>query len=173
VSPFAQIIQSMQRQALDFEVLGIDENKNETVPGDRVLQAQVIDQCVIHDVYLREQVQLVASQIQHWERLAARAQRVFEMTERKYRIWREKTMLAAFESPTDPPPAKWKKPTVREAEAAYRVHPEYEAWGQRVERAREAWNACEANAKGFTAKRYMLEKTVRRSQADGAPILDV
>lgn len=168
----AEMLQTMQRQTLDFEVLDIDEEANELVPGVRYQQAQVVDQCVIHDTYLREQVQLVGAQVQQWERLAARAQRVYEMTERKYRIWREQRTLEAFEKPADAT-KDWKKPTVKEAEAAYRVHPDYELWQLKIERAREAWNACEANAKGFEAKRYMMKNTVRRSEVDGTPMLDV
>jgi hypothetical protein len=165
-------IQKMQKGVSSFRVQGIDEDKRELTDGQLVEMAQVINECVIHIDGEEDQRRLVSGQVATWGWIAARAQRVYERTEALYRRWREGEFWKAKQPPEDPEAAKkWKKPTDKEAEATYRLHPEYEAWQFKIERAREAWNQCEAIVEGFKAKKDVMRRTQRRMDADEAPNL--
>lgn len=160
-------IQKMQKGVTSFWVQGIDEETMELTQGQLVEMARVIDEVVIHVEGEEDQARLVSGQIATWGWIAARAQRVYERTEALYRRWREGEFWAAKQAP-DPEPKGWKKPTDKEAESVYRLHPEYEAWQFRVERSREVWNQCEAIVEAFKAKKDVMRRTQRRLDADEA-----
>jgi len=163
-------IQKMQKGVTSFWVQGIDETRRVLTKGQLVEMATVIDECVIHIEGEEEQRRLVSGQVATWGWIAARAQRVYEMTETQYRRWRDSEFWKAKQPPKDADKA-WKKPTDKEAEAIYRVHTEYELWQFKIEKAREVWNQCEAIVAGFKAKREVMARTQRRMDADGAAML--
>ena len=134
----------------------------------------IVKDLVIDDVGLGNQVQTIAAQIMHWGRLAAQAKRVWEVEERGYRQWRDGIVLSLVEPPTESQARKeWKKPTESVIEATYRTDPAYVLWGQRVERAEEAYNAALAVQEGFKAKRDMLMRYVVRHADESQPHLTV
>lgn len=135
-----------------------------------------VDGSVVHDLVikehnLREQVQMVAAQIIHWGRMVSQAKRVWEITERRYRQWRDAQALALL----DPPQKEkgWKRPTEMLVNAKIRTMKEYASYYQEQERAEEAYNSANLILDGFRAKKEMLKMAVIRRREDGAPMLDV
>lgn len=147
-----------------------------TANGSPVPWYNVTGETLVKDLAIREEnlalaVQSVSVQIGHWGRLSALTKRIWEAEERALRVWKAKRYLEAV----DPvgKPENWKKPTEAIMEAQYRIHPEYEAMEQRVERAEEAHNAATAALQAFIAKKDMLKSSVYRSPLDGQPRLSV
>lgn len=158
-----QIISRMQK-APSFNVHTIDPTTDSTLPDLEVGQ-EVVHDLVIRESNLAEQIQLISAQIQYWGRLEARSKRVWEIEDRKYRMWRDTIILTHLQ----PTGEKWKKPTNLEIEARYRALPEYAYWQAQLERAEEAYNSCCAITAGFRAKRDMIKYSVYRSVEDGKP----
>ena len=164
-----EIAQRLQN-ASTFNIWSIDET-GKTQPWFAVSQEQVVRDLLIHEPTLGTQVQAISSQVQYWGRLAAQAKRVWEIEERRYRIWRSRFYLNAIMPPPDD--SSWKKPTEKTIEAKYRVDPEYSVWQERLERAEEAFNATQAILDGFRAKAQLLKTYAMRVRDDAAPRLAV
>jgi lipopolysaccharide biosynthesis regulator YciM len=128
----------------------------------------IIQELVIRQDMLGAQVEAIGAQIMFWGRMAAQAKRVWEIEERHYRVWRDRTMLALLEEQGD-----GKKRTKEQLEQLLRQHPEYAAYYRLVERAEEAANAADAVLDGFRAQKEMFRAAVTRSREDAAPRLSV
>lgn len=156
-----------------FNIWKIIENKNGTVTIEPWYE---VDGSIVHDLVikehnLREQVQVVAAQIIHWGRMVSQTKRVWEITERLYRQWRDAQVLALLDPPKK---AKdWKRPTEMMVNAQIRTMKDYAFHYQAQERAEEAYNSANLILDGFRAKKEMLKVAVIRRRDDGTPMLDV
>lgn len=129
----------------------------------------IVKDLILHEDTLAEQVQTIPAQIMHWGRLVGQCKRVWEIAERKYRIWRDTTSLGMLEPTTKP--AKWKKPTGAQVDSTIRTQPEYIVHYTEMERAEEAYNAAMAVLDGFRAKRDMIKAAVMKATENSAPRL--
>jgi len=151
-----------------FNIYAIDEARDEAKPWYQVTGA-IAKELIINEAMIEEQVQSIAAQIQHWGRLEAQARRVWSMTDRKYRIWRDKKKVELLTPPADPKAAKeWKRPTEAALEAGYRADPGYPIQQAAIERAEEAFNATHAVLEGWRAKQELMKIAVWRRREDGA-----
>jgi hypothetical protein len=148
-----------------FNIHAIDDAKDTHQPWYQVT-GQIAKELVISEAMIEEQVQSISAQIQHWGRLEAQARRVWQMVDRKYRIWRD-TMKVKLLTPDGT--KDWKKPTEAGLEAAVRADPEYPKWYAEIERAEEAFNATHAVLDGWRCKQDMLKIAVWRRKEDSAP----
>ena len=156
-----------------WNIYAIDEAKDSSAPWYEVT-GMVAKELVISEALLEEQVASIPAQIQFWGRLESQARRVWEMTDRKYRQWRDTLVMGLLEPPADPVKAKdWKKPTEKTLEAAYRADAQYPIWQKEVERAEEAFNATHAVLEGWRAKMEMMKLAVFRRREDSAPRMGV
>lgn len=156
-----QIVQRLQNMP-PFNIHAIDSAGN-TVPWFDVT-AGICAELVVHPSNVTDQASAVSAQIAHWGRLAALAARVTEITERRYRIWRDKKCLEFSTPPSDPDELKeWKKPTEAKIEQLYRTHPEYDTECSKVDRAKEAQASAEAILLAFRAKKDMMQSNPGRN----------
>lgn len=157
----------------DFDVLAVGPDGN-PVPWYHVPVGAVVGDLALQAGRLREQVALVGSQIAHWGRLAALTRRVWQIRERELRTWEARKTLELLDPPSDPELVKtWKKPTVDQCKATYRVDVEYVQLYSEVERAEEAHNAASAFLEAFKAQKDVMRAHVRRSSAEAEPHLEV
>ena len=131
----------------------------------------IIKELVLYEDTLAEQVQLVAAQIMYWGRVSSQAKRVWEVTEREYRQWRDKTALE-YLAP-EVPPDGWKRPTEKIVDCTIRTLPGYRMHYEAMERAEEAYNSALAVLDGFRAKKDVVRATVYRATEGSAPRLSV
>jgi hypothetical protein len=132
----------------------------------QVHPATLIPELVIQEADIPAQLAQIPGQVMFWGRMVSHAQRVWEMEQRHFRTWKAKQYLSALEAPQDPEAAKgWKKPTEKQIEATYRLHPEYAGLNQRIEEAAEAFNAANSILDAFKAKREMLRLAIGPAQA--------
>lgn len=148
-------------------IFEVDETTGDAKPWYWI-DASIVHELVLYEATLTEQVQVVAAQIMRWGRLTAQAKRVWEIQERQYRIWRDRTILKLIETSGEK-----KAPPQWQAEAMMRATPEYAAFQKTLERAEEAYNVAHAVLDGFQAKKEMLKTAVVRSREDSAPRLSV
>lgn len=147
-------------------------NINRILPHGDVEPWFEVTQEIAGELVIREErvgylVQTVAAQVEKWGRLAAQAKRVWQVEERKYRVWRSEVFISAKRPPVDPKEAKtWKKPSEKDVEAQYRADPEYTVIHVRIEAAEEAYDAAKAIVEGFKAQRELL-RTFARQDAGG------
>jgi len=137
-----------------------------TVPPDKIVQ-----ELVIKEANLLAEVQVISAQIMYYGRLTAQCKRIWEIRERKYRVWRDGQALALID-PTGKPKA-WKKPTQAQVDQTIRTTPKYEVHYAAIEAAEEAYNATNAVLDGFRAKRDMMKAAIIRRNENSAPILCV
>lgn len=169
-----------------FNVYSVDA-EGEVTPWYEV-NGTIVQDLVLNDQAVGGQVQAIGAQIGHWARLVAQCKRVWEIEERNYRIWRSRTWLDLINRPKIIPgtseyeeKAGWgrtakgelKAPTKEQAEALYRVDPEYAEWQNKIERAEEAYNAAEGILQAFKAKRDALRMVVRRNRETGEVELSI
>lgn len=157
-SPLDQIVSRLQNLA-PFNVHQVTPT-GATEPWFEVTGGIVKD-LVLSDDNLAEQVESISAQIMHWGRLAAQCKRVWEIAERQYRIWRDRTVLELLEPTTKPD--GWKKPTQAQVDSTIRTQPEYVVHYEAQERAEEAYNAALAVLDGFRAKKDMIKAAVIRA----------
>lgn len=144
-----------------FNVHTIDQDGN-VLPWYDVTGPEIVGDVVVRHYDLETQVRAVSGHIMQWGRLTAQAQRVVEIEERRFTQWKAKQYLAGIEK------AEGKKPSDKVLEAEYRTHPEYEVMRQRVERAAEAANSCDAILLAFKAKKDALIKFARVARDQGS-----
>ena len=149
-----------------FNIYALGQDGNTAIPWYEV-NSEIVSQLVVNELTIPLQVETIAAEIQKWGRLSALAKRVWELSERNYRIWRSEFMLKAV-NPEDKP-KEWKKPTADLLESMYRVAPEYIAHQVMVERSEEAYNATEAILQAFRAKKDMLMRFAQKYREDGMP----
>jgi len=118
----------------------------------------IVRELVIDENNLGEQVQIVGAQIGQWHRYASLCKRVWEITERHYRVWRDTTTLELLDPQNKP--ADWKKPTEKIVSATIRTLPEYTKHYEAQERAEEAYNSALGILEGFKAKKEIMRATV-------------
>jgi hypothetical protein len=140
-------------------------------PWFEVTGATTVPELVIRTSDLETQVQVISAQVTHWGRLVAQAQRVWEIEDRNYRIWRDRKCLEI--ATPDPKDKDWKKPTEARIEQLYRTDADYPVVYAKVERAAEAFRSAESVLDGFRAKRDMMKATIMRSREGGAPTLSI
>lgn len=159
------IVQALQNLP-GFNIYAID-NVGVPVPWLEATGTDIAEELIIRESTLAIQVQSISVKIYEWGRLAARAQRIWEIEQRRERKWKAqllKTTMAEDAAKPEKERAKW---TEKLQEALYRDHLEYEIWKERVERAAEAVNASQAVLEGFRAKARMLEKAIRPAHEAG------
>lgn len=155
LDPIVARLQNLQ----SFDIYQVNPDGT-TAPWFEVSGA-IVQDLVISDEGLAEQVQTIAAHIMHWGRMAAQAKRVWEIAEREYRMWRDRTVLVMLAPATKPD--GWKKPTAQQVDATIRTLPEYAQHYQAQERAEEAYNGAMAVLDGFRAKRDMIKVAVLRA----------
>ncbi len=164
-----EIIQQLQ----NLHPWNIQENLDDGTVQDwfAVTGPGIVPDLVIREDTLHEQVQLIASQIMYWGRMLAKTKLIWEIAERKYRVWRDDMALTL----TNPEgrPEGWKKPTDKTVERLARTHPEYTAWYETTEKAEEAYNSTQAVLEGFKAKKEVMKMAVVRHKDNSAPTLSV
>lgn len=161
----------------------IVESGQESVPWMPVVPSEVVRELVIDELNLRAQVESVTAQIQLWGRLTAKAKRVWDLADRKYRNWRSKHYIDTFAPPEDDSDLKegWTKtakgdpkpPTEKSWEAMYRSDPEYHRLQADIERAEEAYNSAMGILEAFRAQRDMLRAYAYSRREDGQVSLSV
>jgi len=166
-----QLVQRLQNTPA-WNIHAIDEATDTDKPWYKVT-GQIAKELVIVEAKLEEQVASIAAQIQHWGRLESQARRVWAMTDRKYRMWRDQKILELLEPPSTAAAKDWKKPTEKALEAGYRADAQYAVWQQRIERSEESYNATHAVLEGWRAQKDMLSLAVYRRRDDAAPRLSV
>lgn len=148
-----------------FNIHRLDADGLRTVPWYEVQMADVVRELVLDELNLPFQVQAITAQIQLWGRLESLARRVWQVEERRYRVWKAGQYLEA----------KGGKVRVTDAaiEARYRTHEEYASLQNSLERAEEAFNAVHAVLEAFRAKKSILERFAYRRHEDGMPSLSL
>lgn len=159
---YVQRLQNIQ----PFNIYRVDETTGKVEPWFEVT-AEITNDLVLREQSLGHQVQIVSGEVNKWHRLASQAKRVWQIEERRYRVWRDRLYLKAIEE------AEGKKPSDKIIEAGYRTHKDYGKYYGAVERAEEAYNSCLAVVEGFRAKRDMMKSYVFRHRDDAAPQLSV
>ena len=137
-------------------------------PWYEVTGDKIVPDLVIQEADVLEQVQTISARIMHWGRMAAQCKRVWDITCREYRVWRDKLHLEQLIAAGD-----GKKPTDKVIQATIRAHDQYPVHYMRMERAEEAYNAATAVLDGFRAKKGMLTAAAYRRAEDGAAILSI
>lgn len=165
-----------------FNIHSVDGDGKTTKPWYEV-SGVVVREIAINSNNLAVEVEVVSAQVAAWGRLAAQAKRIWEVTERRYRIWRDTKMLSYLEPPVTAAKKgkakegdeaeKWKAPTEAMRNAMIHIEPEYTQWQVDLERAEEAYNAALAVQDGFKAKRDMLKTYAVRVGDESAPHLKV
>lgn len=139
-----------------FDIYTIDSQGVPTAIGGRhVTGPEIVAQLVWHDAEDAVQSRLVAGQILEWGRLAAQANRIWQIEERRYRTWKAQQFLEGIEAAEK---VGQKKPSDKILEANYRTHEDYTAVKSRCERAEEAWAATDMIVNAFRAKERMLSR---------------
>ncbi len=139
-------------------------------PWYEVTGPMCVPDLVIRQANLEDQVAAISAQITHWGRMTAQAQRVWEIEDRFYRVWRDRKCIELMTPDGD---KDWKKPTGEQLERLYRTDAEYAIVYARVERAHEAMESAKAVLDGFRAKKDMMAATVRRWKEGGAATMQV
>ena len=152
-----------------FNIYQVTE-EGDAKPWWEVTGAEIVPQVVLNENDLTEQVQTISAQIMHWGRLVSQCKRVWEIEERKYRIWRDSYSLELLKAGEED---KTKKMTKEVRDMTVRQHPEYTAYYIKTERAEEAYNAASAILDGFRAKKDAIKAAVYRSNESGAAILKI
>jgi hypothetical protein len=134
-----------------------------------VVTSAIVRDLVITEHNILEQVQQLASQIMYWGRLQAQAKRIWEIEERRYRIWRDKALLQFAKLKE----REQSKTTKDQLEQQMRGTPGYHLWQERLERAEEAYNSVGAVLEGFRAKKELMRLVVIRRAEDAAPCLSI
>lgn len=128
------------------------------------------------------QVETIAAQVGHWGRLSALAKRAWQIREREYRVWRDRTLLAILTPPDDGEEKQgWsrtakgepKAPSLTMADQIMRQSPEYGEFQQSLEEAEEAYNAANAMLDAFRAKANVLRHFVRHDNLSHMPQLSI
>lgn len=159
----------LQRLAKVPEFVVHDLLNDDSVVIDFVLPTrEVVNDLLLNEHDLIGQVQVIPAEIMNWGRLVARAKRIWEVTERGYRIWRDGMYLELADVETGK-----KKPTEAFIQATIRVMPAYREWYQRIEQAEEEYNFLTAILNGWRSKRKLVRKAVVRQHENAAPQIGV
>ena len=116
------------------------------------IEMGIVVQELLSQMDVMTQAQLIPAQITNWGRLAAQAKRIWEISEREYRIWRD-TLYVELATP----PEGGKKPTEKLIDSTIRKHPEYAFHYTRMETYEEVYNSCTAILDGWRAKKDMFK----------------
>ena len=154
-----QIIQRLQNMS-PFNIWAIKPDGT-LEPWYSVTGPGIIPELVIRDQDIETQLKVVSAQVSHWGRMAAQAQRILEIEERHYRVWRSAFYLKIRKEKDEKGKALY---TEKEFEALYRTDPEYGEFQARIERAREALNSATAICDVFKAKQFMLRPAEKRNR---------
>ena len=122
---------------------------------------EVAEQLVVRESTLAVDVMSVSVKIMEWGVLAAKAQEIWEVEQRRERVWKAKLLEAAISEDQKKPEKEQRKWTEKLQESLYRENPEYLVWKERVERAAFAVNCTNAVLEGFRATKEMLRTSVR------------
>lgn len=151
------IIKRLQALA-PFNIYNVQED-GKIAPGNFITGPVIINDLVLNDRDILEQVQVISGKIAYWGRLCAQCKRVWEITERNYRIWRDSLYLQYRQGEV-------KKYTEKEIDALIRTTPEYNIYYNEQERAEEAYNAACAITEAWKAKKEMLKLAVYRRNTE-------
>lgn len=170
-----QIVDALTRLP-DFTIYRVNETTLQIEPFMNVSQS-IVNELVIQEVNLKDQVQCISAQIQYWARLVSIARRVVVQAQRNYRVWQAGKAIQYITPPSEggltTHTAGWKKPTIDEKEARYRMEPEYNAMNMDIEKYEEVLSACEGILDGFRAKLQSLKLGVTRNRDEAMPTLSV
>lgn len=122
--------------------------------------SELAELVVLREDRLHQDIVQIGVHIMEWSRIAAQAQRVWEIQTRVLRTWKAQQMVEGKEKDAKAP--QWL------LEEQYRQKPKYDELSESIERAAEASNAANAVLEGLRAKKDMLRMFVRRTQ-DGNP----
>ncbi len=122
--------------------------------------ASLVGMVILNPTTLHQSILDMGVYIMEWSRHVARAQRIWEIHERRRTVWKAAQLVEGKEK--DPKAPQWM------LEAAYRQHPDYERLSANVDRAAEAHNCAQAVVDALKAKRDMMRSFVRRGH-DGNP----
>lgn len=142
-----------------FNIQTLDD-AGEPVDWWEVQPKDLAPQVVVNPATLGDDVSILPVQILEWSRHVARTQRVWEIRERRLRVWKARAIVAGKEENSKAP--------ISLLESAYRTLPEYEKLASEVDRAAEAHNCATAMLDALKAKRDMMRNFVRRG-VDGNP----
>jgi hypothetical protein len=147
-------------QNLPSFTLSTIQEDGSIVPWWTVNPADLVPTLILRHARLHEDIQQIGVQIFEWARHVALAQRVWEIRERRLRVWKAEAFAAAKEK--DPKAAKYM------VEEAYRQLPDYENLCSEVDKAAEVHQCAQGVLDALKAKRDMLRSFVRRGR-DGNP----
>lgn len=139
--------------------------KGVPTPWLEVVGPVIAEDLVIRESRLALDVMTVSVKIYEWGVLSARAQRVWEIEQRRERTWKAKLVAEKL--------ASGEKLTEKAMEAIYRADAEYDVWKERVEAAAEAVNGAHAILDAFRAKAQMLRASIRPAMEGMNPTFSV
>ncbi len=148
-----QRIAYFQAMLQPFNIHRLTEGADTAEPWYEVNGEDAVRQLVINHLDIPNQVDMIGMQIANWGRNVAMAKRVYQLADRRYRIWRENMRLTVLQ---DAEKAEEKKPTEKTIEGIYRASADYCVYKRELERSEEAQTSAEAMLIGLKAKRDML-----------------
>ena len=122
-------------------------NEKGTIDVAYQVDMGIVIQELLSNFDIEDQAQLIPAQIVNWGRIAAQVKRVWEVTERQYRVWRDSLWVDLAT------PLEGKKPTDKLIDATVRRHPGYSQCYAAMEEAEEIYNSCTAILDGWRAKK--------------------
>lgn len=160
MSVFDAMVHSLQNIP-SFNIHFINENGT-TSPWWEITGEFIMKEVLINENALQEEVQCISGKVAHWGRYYSQCQRVAEIKEREYRIWRSGKYLEF---------RKEKSHTEKEVDALIRTDPMYSHYYREHERAVEAANSMKLIVDALLVKKNILQTMVyRRNTEDGAPL---
>jgi hypothetical protein len=147
----------------------VDDGRATTPWYDVHPSEHVIPELVIDELNLAHQVQTVTGQIHKWGRLESIAKRVWQIAERRYRVWRSKFFLEKLSDPDVTIPT----PKEKSLEAMMRLDPGYEEHQLAIEQAEEAHTATEHILSAWREKSRLLQRFVQKHRDSAQPVLTV
>lgn len=151
-SDFDAYVQRLQNVP-PFTICHPTQDGNDVVEWYKVDPAQVVREAIIDHLNIPAQVSLCAAQIQTWGRYKSIAQRVVDIVERRYRIWRDSYCLTRINKAKKDGE---KVPTEKILERMYRCAPAYHHNYRRIEEAEEVLNAVSLVLEAFKTKANLL-----------------
>lgn len=146
----------------NMEPFTIQKLGPDKVPVDwfTVEPSQLVSLVMLHPANIYADIQQIGVQILEWSRYVSQCQRMWEIHERRLRVYKAAYVVKGKE--TDP------KVAIALLEQGYRSTPEYAELSEAVERASDAYNSVQGVLEALKTKRDMLKTFVRRGR-DGNP----
>jgi hypothetical protein len=164
LSKFDSIVQRLQYLgSFNLHQVTIEGN---TVPWWEINSNMLIEDLVLSDLDLDGQIQTLTLRVAFWGRMAAQAERVWQVKEREYRIWKAKWYIFYRSQ-------KEVKYTEKEIDSLIRTNDDYSKLYNEVERAEEAYNILIAVVEAWRVKKDIVKTAVYRKVTEEGSKLSI